>query len=48
MSDKDYEFLFKVVIIGNTLVGKTKLTIRYSDNTWNDKYLPTIGVDFVR
>ncbi|EGR28722.1 Ras family protein, putative [Ichthyophthirius multifiliis] len=43
---KDYDYLFKLVIIGNSGVGKSSLLLRFSDDQFNENYLTTIGVDF--
>ena len=43
---KDYNYLFKILIIGDTHVGKSNLLLRYSDNAFHDSFQPTIGVDF--
>ena len=43
---KDYNYLFKIVLIGNSGVGKSSLLFRFSENSW-EKMIPTIGVDFV-
>ena len=43
---KDYDYLFKLLLIGNSSVGKSCLLLRFSDNIFNDCFLPTIGVDF--
>ncbi len=40
------EFLFKIVIIGDPSTGKSSILRRYCENTFNDKYKCTIGVDF--
>ena len=42
------KYLFKILLIGNSTVGKESLIIRYVDNMWDDGFVPTIGVDFVR
>ena len=40
------EVMFKLVIIGNTHVGKTSLMLRYAENIFRTKHISTIGVDF--
>ena len=37
---------FKVCIIGSQGVGKTALLNRLADNTFSEKYEPTVGSDF--
>jgi Ras-related protein Rab-1A len=44
MTDVDY--IFKILIIGDSSVGKSNLLLRFSDNIFHDTFLPTIGVDF--
>ena len=46
--NQDYNYLFKLVLIGNSGVGKSSLLFRFSENIWEEKFIPTIGVDFVR
>lgn len=48
MSKRDYDFLFKLVLIGDTGVGKSCLLLRFADDAFTDSYISTIGVDFVR
>lgn len=36
----------KLVIIGNSNVGKSSLMLRFSDDSFTESYLTTIGVDF--
>ena len=44
----EYDYLFKILLIGNSSVGKSSLLLRFVDQTYNEKFEPTIGVDFVR
>ena len=44
--DKDYEFIFKVLFLGNSNVGKSSLFLRFIDDIWNDPFVLTIGVEF--
>ena len=43
---KEYDHLYKLVIVGNTGVGKSCLLLRFADDKFYDNYLATIGVDF--
>lgn len=40
------EYLFKVVIIGDSAVGKSNLLSRYARNEFNPHSKATIGVEF--
>lgn len=42
----DYDFVFKILLIGNSSVGKSSLLMRFADDTFHEAFLPTIGVDF--
>uniref|UniRef100_A0A7S3J9M8 Ras-related protein Rab-1 n=1 Tax=Euplotes harpa TaxID=151035 RepID=A0A7S3J9M8_9SPIT len=42
----DYEFLFKLLLIGNSGVGKSCILMRYADNSFTENFFNTIGVDF--
>ncbi|KAI6187734.1 Ras family protein [Aphelenchoides besseyi] len=47
-SSRDYDHLFKILLIGNSGVGKSCLLVRFADDTFhgNGTYITTIGVDF--
>ncbi|CAD8151387.1 unnamed protein product [Paramecium octaurelia] len=40
------EIVFKLLLVGNSPVGKSSLLIKYCDDRFIDTFLPTIGVDF--
>ena len=44
--NREYDYLFKIVIIGNSAVGKSSLLLRFTDDSFNETHLATIGVDF--
>ena len=46
MAEENYDFIFKVLLLGNSDVGKSSLILRYVDQVWSDTFVPTIGVDF--
>ena len=43
---KDYDFIFKLLLVGSSGVGKSSLLMRYADDEYTDTYVSTIGVDF--
>ena len=40
------EFLYKILLLGDTQVGKPSFFMRYIDNTFQESYLSTVGLDF--
>ena len=45
MAEK-YDYLFKIILLGDSSVGKTSILLRFSENTYNSDFHSTIGVDF--
>lgn len=45
-SDDDYDYLFKVVLIGDSGVGKSNLLSRFTRNEFDLETKTTIGVEF--
>ncbi|TFF96213.1 MAG: GTP-binding protein [Promethearchaeota archaeon] len=49
MSSEDIkEFVFKIVVLGNSAVGKTSLINQYVESTFQEDYKPTLGANIIR
>lgn len=46
MITQNFDFLLKLVLIGDAAVGKTAMLMKYTDGVFEDGYICTIGVDF--
>ena len=40
---KTYDFLFKLLLIGDSGVGKTCILVRFSEDAFNSTFISTIG-----
>lgn len=45
MGEKDYEATYKILILGDSGVGKTCLIFRFIEDVFSDSYISTIGID---
>uniref|UniRef100_A0A8D8UXQ7 Ras-related protein Rab-8A n=1 Tax=Cacopsylla melanoneura TaxID=428564 RepID=A0A8D8UXQ7_9HEMI len=43
---KSYDYLFKLLLIGDSGVGKTCVLFRFSEDAFNTTFISTIGIDF--
>lgn len=44
MAKKQYDLLFKLLLIGDSGVGKTCILYRFSDDAFNTTFISTIGI----
>lgn len=42
----NYDYLFKILLIGDSGVGKSCILCRFADDYYTEKFISTIGVDF--
>ncbi|KAG6527052.1 hypothetical protein ZIOFF_009140 [Zingiber officinale] len=42
----EFDYLFKLLLIGDSGVGKSCLLLRFADDSYLESYISTIGVDF--
>jgi GTPase SAR1 family protein len=42
----EYDFLVKLLVIGDSGVGKTCMLLRFADDTFDPSHVATIGIDF--
>ena len=46
MSETDFHYLFKYIIIGDSAVGKSNILLRYVHEKFNEEFQSTLGVEF--
>lgn len=42
----DYDYLIKFLALGDSGVGKTSFLFRYTDDSFSNKFISTVGIDF--
>jgi len=47
-NNQEYDYLFKLLLIGNTNAEKTAFLNRFTENICGDNFVSTIGAYFVR
>ena len=45
-ADQNFDYMFKLLIIGNSSVGKTSFLFRYADDRFTSAFVSTVGIDF--
>ncbi|KAL5971318.1 Ras-related protein Rab-3 [Taenia solium] len=45
-SDQNFDYMFKILIIGNSSVGKTSFLVRYAEDSFTSAFVSTVGIDF--
>ncbi|XP_077460904.1 RAB3D, member RAS oncogene family, a [Stigmatopora argus] len=45
-ADQNFDYMFKLLIIGNSSVGKTSFLFRYTDDSFSSAFVSTVGIDF--
>ena len=44
--DPNFDYMYKILIVGNSGVGKTAFLVRYCDDAWSPSFVATVGIDF--
>ena len=44
---KKFDYIFKIVILGDSWVGKSNILLRYCDDKFNNNFNATIGIDWM-
>jgi GTPase SAR1 family protein len=42
----NYDYLYKLLMIGDSGVGKSSLLLRFASDQFEDSYMTTVGLDF--
>ena len=44
--DPNFDYMYKILIVGNSGVGKTAFLVRYCDDAFSSSFVATVGIDF--
>lgn len=44
--DVNFDYMYKILMVGNSGVGKTAYVSRYCDDHFNPAFISTVGIDF--
>lgn len=42
----NFDYMLKILIVGNSAVGKTSMLVRYTDRSFSEAFVSTVGIDF--
>ncbi|XP_044850330.1 ras-related protein Rab-3C-like isoform X1 [Mauremys mutica] len=45
-ADQNFDYVFKLLITGNSSVGKTSFLFRYTNDSFTSAFVSTVGIDF--
>uniref|UniRef100_A0A8C6FYG4 small monomeric GTPase n=1 Tax=Moschus moschiferus TaxID=68415 RepID=A0A8C6FYG4_MOSMO len=45
-ADQNFDYTFKLLLIGNSSVGKTSFLFRYANDSFTPAFVSTVGIDF--
>ena len=43
---RDFDFLIKLLLIGDSAVGKSAILTRFADDSFTQSFISTVGIDF--
>ena len=46
LNNLDYDYLYKILLLGDSNTGKSSIILRYTENTFDSSIVSLIGVDF--
>ena len=46
VQEQNFDYMLKLLIIGNSAVGKTSFLFRYAEDSFTSAFVSTVGIDF--